>query len=187
MRLSARGWNPSERPTGQGELTSTQRSYRREAERLLLWAVLERGKALSSLSGEDATDYRAFLAHPPVDWCGPRHHQRRSPIWRPSLTCEDFQQVDYRTDDDKPATDRLLSVIGKGGRIREVPVPWELVNELGAEPARHGFDPQVDAASNRGIHVMARFDSKHQRPTAWPASGLYQGDQKGACRQRPQR
>ncbi|WP_093209473.1 site-specific integrase [Variovorax sp. YR750] len=67
----------------QAPLTSTQRSYRKEAERLLLWAVLERGKALSSLTSEDAQAYQAFLEEPPAEWCGARHHQRWSPMWRP--------------------------------------------------------------------------------------------------------
>ena len=66
-----------------GSLTATQRAYRKEGERLLLWAILERRKALSSLSVEDATAYRSFLAAPPASWCGPRHHQRWSPLWRP--------------------------------------------------------------------------------------------------------
>ncbi|RYY66767.1 MAG: integrase, partial [Comamonadaceae bacterium] len=57
-------------------LTATQRSYRREGERLLLWAVLERRTALSSLTPEDAAGYRDFLAAPPQAWCGPRHAQR---------------------------------------------------------------------------------------------------------------
>jgi hypothetical protein len=51
----------------------TRRAYRREAERLLLWAIVERGKALSSLASVDATAYRAFLGHPAprVCWVGP--------------------------------------------------------------------------------------------------------------------
>ena len=77
-------WLASKKPGDvEGELSATQRSYRKEAERLLLWAVLEKGKALSSLSVEDATAYRSFLANPPPAWCGPRHHQRWSPMWRP--------------------------------------------------------------------------------------------------------
>jgi hypothetical protein len=66
-----------------GELSPTQRSYRKEAERLLLWAVLERRTALSSLGSEDAAAYRQFLGDPPAAWCGPRHNQRWSPLWRP--------------------------------------------------------------------------------------------------------
>ena len=47
---------------------NTQRAYRREAERLLLWAIFERRKAMSSLTVEDAMAYRAFLRDPkPLD------------------------------------------------------------------------------------------------------------------------
>jgi len=63
--------------------TDTWRAYRKEAERLLLWAVLERGKALSSLAAEDAAAYRTFIDAPPATWCGPRHQQRWSVLWRP--------------------------------------------------------------------------------------------------------
>jgi len=41
---------------------NTQRAYQKEAERLLLWAVLERGKALSSLSVDDCAAYRDWLS-----------------------------------------------------------------------------------------------------------------------------
>jgi site-specific recombinase XerD len=64
-------------------LTATQRSYRKEAERLLLWAVLIQGKALSSLEAEDLRSYAGFLTQPPQTWCGPRSHPRWSPKWRP--------------------------------------------------------------------------------------------------------
>lgn len=270
-------WLASKRPMepdaqAQGErLSSTQRAYRKEAERLLLWAVLERKKALSSLSVEDATAYRGFLADPPAAWCGPRHHQRWSPLWRPlegpltptasrqsliilrslfaflvseryltvnpfaamalplnpqrplgasrtlsfaqwdhidgllqdhgntevgrrlrrgmrwlyatglrlaeitSVKCDDLAQIDHEAADGTRAADWLLSVTGKGGRRRQVPVPAELVDELGEELARHGFERQVGAVSNQGIHVLARFDTEpDRRPAPWSASGLYQ-------------
>ncbi len=61
----------------------TWRAYRKEAERFLLWAVLERGTALSSLSGDDCVAYRDFLATPGAPWCGPRHAPRWSERWRP--------------------------------------------------------------------------------------------------------
>ncbi|SEB25453.1 Site-specific recombinase XerD [Variovorax sp. YR216] len=81
-------WLASKQPDGsgastEGELSSTQRSYRKEAERLLLWSILERKKALSSLSVEDAAAFSSFLVDPPSTWCGPRHCQRWSPLWRP--------------------------------------------------------------------------------------------------------
>ena len=69
-------------PNGTGR-TATHRAYRKEAERLLLWAILEHGKPLSSLTVEDVNAFKWFLAAPPARWCGPRHHQRWSPLWRP--------------------------------------------------------------------------------------------------------
>ncbi len=63
--------------------THTWRAYRKEAERLLLWAVLERRKALSSLDGDDCVAYRDFLAAPGSEWTGPRNAQRWSEAWRP--------------------------------------------------------------------------------------------------------
>lgn len=47
----------------------TLRSYRKEAERLLVWATQVRGKAVSSLTREDVLAYEAFLADPPAAWC----------------------------------------------------------------------------------------------------------------------
>ena len=61
----------------------TWRAYRKEAERFLLWSVLERGKPLSSLDGIDCAAYRDHLAAPGAAWCGPRHVPRWSPNWRP--------------------------------------------------------------------------------------------------------
>jgi len=66
------------------ESPATQRVYRKEAERLMLWAIVERGRALSSLTTEDAIAYRAFLRKPsPRErWIGPPR-PRMSPEWRP--------------------------------------------------------------------------------------------------------
>lgn len=62
----------------------TLRAYRKEAERLLLWALMELGKPLSSLTREDCLRYEAFLADPqPRDrWCGPKAPRCNS-RWRP--------------------------------------------------------------------------------------------------------
>ncbi|AVA33665.1 phage integrase family protein [Cupriavidus metallidurans] len=66
------------------ESAETTRAYRREAERLLLWAIVERGKALSSLATEDAIAYRAFLRRPTPHqhWVAPAR-PRASSEWRP--------------------------------------------------------------------------------------------------------
>ncbi|MFZ6773906.1 tyrosine-type recombinase/integrase [Undibacterium sp. SXout7W] len=77
---------------------NTYRNYRKEAERFLLWSVLERGKPLSSLMADDCIAYKSFLNDlgrlTPEAWCdkyrmaqdhwlGKRNTQRWSPQWRP--------------------------------------------------------------------------------------------------------
>jgi len=64
---------------------NTLRAYRKEAERFLLWAILVKGKPLSSMMVEDCEDYRDFLADPiPREvWCGQRGRERWGPLWRP--------------------------------------------------------------------------------------------------------
>ncbi|MBK3814747.1 integrase, partial [Paraburkholderia aspalathi] len=66
------------------ESGATQRAYRKEAERLILWTLVERGRALSSLTTEDAVAYRAFLRRPtPRErWVGPVR-PRSAPDWCP--------------------------------------------------------------------------------------------------------
>lgn len=75
---------------------NTARAYRKEAERLLLWAVIERQKALSDLTVEDCAAYRDWLSilgrtNPEQwpfrisqgEWIGSRNTPRFSPAWRP--------------------------------------------------------------------------------------------------------
>ncbi|CAJ4536369.1 phage integrase family protein [Burkholderia pseudomallei] len=66
------------------ESVATQRAYRKEAERLILWAIVERNCALSSLTTDDAIAYRSFLRRPtPRErWVGPSR-PRHSVEWRP--------------------------------------------------------------------------------------------------------
>lgn len=66
------------------ESAATQRAYRKEAERLILWAIVERGRPLSSLTTDDAIAYRGFLRRPtPRErWVGPSR-SRQSIEWRP--------------------------------------------------------------------------------------------------------
>lgn len=78
------------------ESAATQRAYRKEAERLILWAIIERGRALSSLSTEDAVAYRAFLRHPAPRgrWVAPPQ-SRSSPEWRPFAGDLSARSVSY--------------------------------------------------------------------------------------------
>ncbi|WP_413705589.1 phage integrase family protein [Ralstonia sp. Ralssp110] len=64
--------------------SSTWRAYRKEAERFLAWAILERGRAFSDLTTDDCLAYRAFLAQKELGprWAGPQV-ARALPGWRP--------------------------------------------------------------------------------------------------------
>lgn len=66
------------------ESPQTQRNYRKEAERLLLWSLISQNKPLSSLTREDMSVYQTFLMDPiPHEfWCGPRK-PRNTPNWKP--------------------------------------------------------------------------------------------------------
>lgn len=256
------------------ELSSTQRSYRKEAERLLLWAILERRKPMSSLNVEDVQAFVAFLRAPPAHWCGPRHRQRWSALWRPlegglspaalrqSVTilqglyaflagqnylvgnpfpalarpreegralgskrtlslaqwdlvdmqvkvalssesatarrcaraiswlyatglrraemtkslCGDLEQLDIRQPDGSQRAGWMLTVLGKGNRVRQVPVPGALVLELGQELSRHSLETDALAESNRNVPILAVFGETagEASVTSWSDSGLYQ-------------
>lgn len=72
----------------------TLRIYRRECERLYLWAWLERGCAVSSLTREDFESYIDFLKDPQPArrWCGPKA-PKESERWRPFVAPLDMAAV----------------------------------------------------------------------------------------------
>ena len=66
---------------------TTFNNYRKEAERLYLWAVFQLKKPISSLTHEDLLLYKHFINNPiPKDkWVsnGGRKYSRTHPLWRP--------------------------------------------------------------------------------------------------------
>ena len=60
----------------------TLRAYTKEVERFLLWSVVVRAKALSSLVVDDCEAYKDFLKSPDPRFVGERF-SRSSPRWRP--------------------------------------------------------------------------------------------------------
>lgn len=252
-------------------LSHTQRAYRKEAERLLLWAITHKGKALSSMSNEDCTEYRDFLADPQPRgrWCGDRARERWSPLWRPfegplspsaqrhavtilknlygflvdqnylmgnpwsavgvprtsgpkvnagrsfsvaqwhfienqlqllpqtsanlrlrfglrllyatglrlseivAASVDDLQWVEYPADasDDEPMEGWLLSVIGKGQKEREVPMPAEVMQELAEYLVSRGLHEDVQNIGNQGARLLGKASDAAQR-----APGLSNGD-----------
>lgn len=67
------------------EKPTTFRTYKREAERFLVWCMTERSRGLSDLNREDVLAYREFLKNPsPKEkWCGPRRSKDKEGPWYP--------------------------------------------------------------------------------------------------------
>lgn len=244
-------------------LSSTQRAYRKEAERFLLWAIVHKGKALSSMNHEDCLEFRDFLADPQPRsrWCGERSRERWSPLWRPfegplsasaqrqaltilknlygflvdqnylmgnpwsavgvpragapslnagrsltvaqwhfvrerleqrsgtsaqrrlglavhllyatglrlsevtAATVDDLSWVEYPPDldDDEPLEGWVLRVVGKGRKLRQVPVPAEVIGQLSAYLLSRGLDADPEHASNRGAHLLGQASDIAER------------------------
>jgi integrase/recombinase XerD len=62
---------------------TTLRAYTKEVERFYNWLVLIRHKSLGCVTCDDITAYRAFMAAPFPQWCGPRSGRRHTSRWRP--------------------------------------------------------------------------------------------------------
>lgn len=66
---------------------TTFANYRKDAERLLLWAIFQHGKPLSSLTHEDFLLFQRFIGDPQprAKWVndGGKKHPRTDPRWRP--------------------------------------------------------------------------------------------------------
>lgn len=64
---------------------TTQRNYTKEIERLILWSIHEKNKAMSSLTFTDIAEFMEFLANPePIaTWSTVRKYPRESENWRP--------------------------------------------------------------------------------------------------------
>jgi site-specific recombinase XerD len=263
-------------------LSHTQRAYRKEGERFLLWALVQRGKALSSMNHEDCQAYRDFLADPQPRsrWCGARSRERWSPLWRPfegplsasaqrqaltilknlygflvdqnylmgnpwsaigvprnggpklnagrslslaqwqlvreqlqvrlaradssanrrlalavpllyatglrlsevcAATLDDLRWVEYPgdADDEPPLQGWMLRVLGKGQRLREVPVPDALMTQLSTYLVSRGLHAQVENFGNQGAHLLGlasdlevRAPSLHGGPRAGEGARL---------------
>ncbi|WP_238139536.1 phage integrase family protein [Roseateles aquatilis] len=237
-------------------LSNTQRSYRKEAERFLLWAVVERRRPLSSMTTEDCVAYREFLSDPSPRsrWCAQRNRERWSPLWRPfegplspsaqrqaitilknlyafwidknyvmgnpwsgvnvlhaaqprlntgrslsvaqwrlvveqsdqlpdtstarrlrfalsllyatglrlseavAARVEHLEWVEFPPDeeDDEHVQGWMLNVVGKGGRIREVPVPASVIEELSTYLKSRRLPAELDARENIGAHLLGK-------------------------------
>lgn len=157
---------------------ATRRAYRKEAERLMLWCLQIRGKAMTSLDLDDAVDYLRFLGAPPAEWCGNRHHPRTSPHWRPMEGAVSEKQIK-----------QVLTVIRTlyGFWVRQgymVTNPFALVQSV---PATHARRPGPERAFNPAQwgcieaalagRLAARPSTRLERAVTWLyATGLRLGE-----------
>jgi hypothetical protein len=72
--------------------------------------------------------------------------------------CGDLQQVDYRLPNGTDESGWMLSVVGKGDRVRQVPVPARLVQELRDELDQNGLEADVRHESNHDVGILTRFE-----------------------------
>jgi hypothetical protein len=150
-------WLDAKCPDGRREgATPTARRYRKEAERLLLWSVLERRLAVSSLTKVDAAAYLDFLSAPPAHWCGPRHHERWSAQWRPlegPMAPTSVEQV-------RVMLRGLFGWLVQHGHLRE--------NAFDGIPARAGSARRGAKAPNSQGDVWGEFEGFLTREASSP-------------------
>ena len=73
-------------------------------------------------------------------------------------TVDDLRWVEYPADasDDQPMEGWMLSVIGKGQKEREVPVPIDVVGQLAKYLMSRGLDPDPEDIGNQGAHLLGK-------------------------------
>lgn len=135
---------------------ATERSYRKEAERLLAWAIVEHNKPVSSLDMQDLAEYEQFLMNPVsrhagVNWTAKKHvdlatqatstkrYRRDDPAWRPFDGPLTHSSVEH-------AMKVLKSMFSFW-----TDVGYSVVNPL--KVRKPGYKPQKDAVKQRVLSV----------------------------------
>ena len=124
---------------------ATSRSYRREAERFLLWMILERKRALSDTTVEDCSAYLDFLQDVPERWISRGQASRFAPGWAPFRGPLGIAARAL-------AVAALHSLFGWLVQVRYLALnPWAAVNrKLGDDP-----DAELDVDQSRAFTVEA--------------------------------
>ncbi|MDM0029090.1 tyrosine-type recombinase/integrase [Variovorax saccharolyticus] len=127
----------------------TAKAYEREADRFLLWILLERGRALSDATAEDCRAYMDFLSAVPAAWISRRQVPRMAPGWAPfsgALAVASQRQA-------IGIVHSLFSWLVEAGYL--ITNPWALVRR------RVGDD--------RNNHLDVAESSRAFTPAAWAA------------------
>lgn len=158
---------------------STFASYRREAERLLLWSVFQQGKAMSDLAHEDFLLYENFLSDPqPASrWVMSiaQKPSRSSPHWRPfakPLDTESRRQA-------LSILNSLFNWLVQAGYLSGNPLALRRRKSSGLKPKNNRFLPYEHWAEIRKTIELLPIDSpRHLKQSAryrWLFTLLYIG------------
>jgi integrase/recombinase XerD len=133
------------------------RAYTRELERLLLWAVTERGRPLSSLDVDDCEAYKAFLAAPGARFTGPRT-ARSAPRWRP------FAPDGLSADSQRYAVAVLRAAFEWLVRVRYLAGnPWAAVTDPATVVREHAMQIERALPVRLWRKVRAALDARAQQ------------------------
>ena len=77
--------------------------------------------------------------------------------------CEDLAWVEFEAGEGG----FMLTVLGKGSKLREVPIPEEVMTDLINYLADRGLDPDPRSIANQGVFLLGRIDDVHTR-LGWP-------------------
>jgi len=161
--LAAKATNPN-----------TLRSYRKNAERLLLWCTYERRRSFAELTAEDAVHYRSWLTDlgrktpedwarsnwriPAEDWIGPRGAKREKDEWRPF----DGPLADKSIAQELLTARALFSFLLEGGVVQVN--PFKLLGKRGA--SRPNMAELTEQFTSRSLslaewrHAIAGLDEE---------------------------
>jgi len=156
---------------------TTLDTYRKEAERLLLWCAIECGKPLSSITHEDWLQYKAFLKQPApaARWVSAegRKYPRAHPDWRPfagPLSASSQRQTAV-------ILNALFSWLVNAGYLAGNPLSLSRHRKpRGAPRITRYLDDDIWAAVKETIEAMPRDTLKRQeryRRDRWLFSVLY--------------
>ncbi|WP_323123335.1 phage integrase family protein [Burkholderia alba] len=143
--------------------------YRSEAERLRLWAIFERKKALSSLTIDDARDYlNGFLPDPPAAWIMTRAVPRDAPDWRPFRGPLHGEPAGRAGAPEKPVPHVARGAVPRSQPVRES----EGVSPRAMPPASSGRSRPPSACKSNAICLprlgRSRWGCWPSRPTRRP-------------------
>ncbi|MFM0613180.1 phage integrase family protein [Paraburkholderia nemoris] len=146
---------------------ATYRSYRRMVQRIWLWSVLVRGKALSSLSEDDCIAYFRFLLNLPEGWVRSTFSDSGCQAyddWRPFAAPVSVNSLDTHFS----CMRSLFSALQTWNYLEENPMRQlrfcEIVEAATTRPGWHFTDPNRSFSMEQWQFLLGFADNNNARP-----------------------